>query len=90
MKILLGTEDVGVSHIGGQPGQPRLDVDTSSVPLSQSVTGICVPQVVGPWASSARLWFEADSTQEAADRVRDMLDSHRLTVSIHEQRCRSI
>src|SRR3989441_7793300 len=86
LKIVLRTEQVVVTKVGGQPRQTLLHVDAITVPLGEPIDGEAMARIVRsrPHAACAR--FETRSSQQDYDCVGHDRTTTGRTVRLNEKR----
>jgi hypothetical protein len=48
VQVRLGTEEIVMAHVGREPREPGLEVDTLAIPKGKAVNGEGMAHVVGP------------------------------------------
>ncbi len=85
MQIGFGADNVGVSHVSRKPWQPRMKVDSFVVPLSQSMNGEGMAQIVGACTGSASRRLQSRFPEQTVDRVACGFVRQRFMVRAHKQ-----
>jgi len=86
-QVGLGAEEIDVAHIGREPRQPSVKVDTLAVPAGEAMNRERVSQIVRPGPDAAGRWFETGHAEHSAQRVVRGLHRQRPTIAREEERC---
>jgi hypothetical protein len=78
VQIGLGSQDVVVAHIGGEPRKTSLQIDALSIPSRESMDRECVANIIGPGSNATSIRLQPGFPEKSSEGFRCRLDRQAL------------